>query len=298
MIASHAMTPRRALMLAAAAELAGPLLLGTAVATAIGRGVVRAEAISLGLLIAALAAACLWGVAAARLGVPTSATHALIGGLVGAGLVAGGPGAIAWGGVGVIVAGLVLAPTIGLAGGYLLMRAVLVAGQYLTPAVNGHLRQLQVATSVLVAFGHGANDAQKGMGVIAAGLALGGSGDLVVPTWVVGACAATIALGVLLGGQRTLRTLGMRIYTIRPVHGFAAQTTTAATMLAASALGAPSSTVQVGVSAIFGAGAAERLTKVRWALAEGIVAAWLITLPASGALGAVLGAALGVLSSR
>ena len=288
MVASHALTPRRALLLAAAAELAGPLVLGVAVASTIGRGVVQPAAATPAVLIAALLGACVWGIAAGRIGLPTSATHALIGGLVGAAVVAAGPGAVNWGGVLMVVVALGIAPTLGFFGGYVLMALVLRAGQHLTPAVNVYLRRVQIAASALVAFGHGANDAQKGMGVITAGMVAGGAlPTFAVPLWVVGACAAAIALGVAFGGQHTLRTLSMRIYKIRPVDGFAAQITTGATVLVASLLGGPVSTTQVATSAIFGVGAAERVTKVRWGIAEGILLAWLVTLPVAAALGAL-----------
>jgi PiT family inorganic phosphate transporter len=297
MVASGALTPRKALALAAVAELAGPLVLGVAVAETIGRGVVAPDATTLGVLLGALVGASVWGLAAGWLGVPTSATHALVGGLVGAGFAAAGADAVEWRGVGRVVLALALAPTLGIVGGYAFMALVLALGRYLTPAVNPHLRRLQIVTSALVALSHGANDAQKSMGVIAAGLvAAGAMPSFAVPFWVVAACAVAIALGVGLGGETTLRTLGMRIYTIRPVHGFAAQTTTATVVLAASLLGGPASTTQVATSAIFGVGAAERLTKVRWWVGESIVLAWLVTMPLAALVAAavyLLGRALG-----
>jgi PiT family inorganic phosphate transporter len=289
MVASGALTPRRALALAAVAELAGPMVLGIAVASTIGRGVIDPAAATLGVLIAALVGASAWGLTAGWLGLPTSATHALVGGLVGAGVAASGASAIDWRGVGLVVGALALAPTLGIVLGYLFMALVLALGRYLTPAVNPHLRRLQVVTSALVALSHGANDAQKSMGVITAGLvAAGALPTFAVPLWVVGACAVAIALGVALGGETTLRTLGMRIYTIRPVHGFAAQTTTAAIVLAASLLGGPASTTQVATSAIFGVGAAERLTKVRWGLGGSIVVAWFVTMPLAALVAAAV----------
>jgi PiT family inorganic phosphate transporter len=289
MVASGALTPRKALALAALAELAGPLLLGVAVADTIGRGVLEPRAATLGVLIAALVGASAWGLAAGWLGLPTSATHALVGGLVGAGLAAAGPGAVDWRGVATIVVALALAPMLGIVGGYAFMSLVLALGRYLTPAVNPHLRRLQIVTSALVALSHGANDAQKSMGVITAGLvAAGALPSFAVPPWVIGAGALAIALGVALGGETTLRTLGMRIYTIRPVHGFAAQTTTATIVLAASLLGGPASTTQVATAAIFGVGAAERLTKVRWGVGESILLAWFVTLPIAALVAAAV----------
>jgi PiT family inorganic phosphate transporter len=296
MIASGALTPRKALALAAACELLGPLLLGVAVASTIGRGIVQPEAATRGVLIAALVGASAWGVLAGRLGVPTSATHALVGGLVGAALVGAGPGAIAWPGLAGVALALGLAPLLGLICGYLYMKAMLSIAWYLTPAINSYLRRLQIVTSALVAISHGANDAQKGMGIITAGMVAAGALDaFVVPTWAVLACAAAIALGVAFGGRRTLRTLGMRIYTIRPVHGFAAQATAALIVIGASLVGGPASTTQVATSAIFGVGAGERVTKVRWEVGQSIVVAWLVTVPVAAVAAAIcygLGAAL------
>jgi PiT family inorganic phosphate transporter len=289
MIASGALTARKALALAAACELLGPLLLGVAVASTIGRGIVVPEVATRGTFIAALLGAGAWGLLAGRLGVPTSATHALVGGLVGAALVGAGPSAIVWRGVAAVAIALGLAPLLGLLCGYLYMKAMLAVGVYLTPAINPHLRRLQIVTSALVALSHGANDAQKGMGLITAGLVAAGALDaFVVPGWVILACASAIALGVALGGQRTLRTLGMRIYTIRPLHGFAAQATSGLIVIGASLLGGPASTTQVATSAIFGVGAAERVTKVRWEVGQSILVAWLVTVPVAALASAIV----------
>jgi PiT family inorganic phosphate transporter len=289
MVASGALTPRRALLLAGLAEFAGPLLFGVAVANTIGRGVVDPTLVTRGMLIAALLGAGVWGVLAGVIGVPTSATHALVGGLIGATLAGVGFDGVLWRGLVGIFAALAVAPALGLIGGFLYMKSMLRLGQYLTPAVNPHLRRFQVVTSMLVALSHGANDAQKGMGVIAAGLLAAGATDrFEVPSWTIVACAGSIALGVALGGQSTLRTLGMRIFTIRPVHGFAAQATSAGIVICASLLGGPASTTQVATSAIFGVGAAERITKVRWEVGDAIVTAWLVTVPVAAIVAAVL----------
>jgi PiT family inorganic phosphate transporter len=283
MVASRALTPRRALTMAAVAEVVGPFLLGSAVASTIGQSIVAPPARTPTVLIAALSGAGVWGIASGRFGIPTSATHALVGGLIGAGLIATGPAGIDWFGVQAVVGALAIAPALGLVGGFLYMKAMLKVGAHLTPGVNPFLSRLQVVTSVLVALSHGANDAQKGMGLITAGLlATGAQSQFDVPVWVVGACAAAIALGVAFGGQRTVRTLGVRIFTIRPIHGFAAQATAAGIVLGASALGGPASTTQIATSAIFGVGAAERFSKVRWQVGDAIVAAWLLTIPIAG----------------
>ena len=289
MVASGALTPRKALMMAGCFEFFGPLLFGVAVASTIGRGVVDPAQITRGTLIAALLGAAAWGVTAGRIGVPTSATHSLVGGLVGAGLASAGPGAVLWQGlVGVIVA-LGMAPALGVVVGYAYMKVMLRVGTYMTPHANPVLKRAQLLTSALVALSHGANDAQKGMGIITAGLVASGAlPRFEVPQWAILSCAAAIALGVAMGGTATLRTLGMRVFTIRPVHGFAAQAASAAIVIGASLLGGPASTTQVATSAIFGVGAAERVTKVRWEVAEAIVIAWLVTVPVSAVVAAVV----------
>lgn len=289
MVASGALTPRKALMLAGAAELLGPLLMGAAVAATIGRGVVDPDLVTRGTLIAALIGAAAWGVAAGRIGVPTSATHALVGGLVGATLAAVGPGGVLWSGLVAVVLALGLAPALGAVVGFAYMRVMMRAGAYMTPHANPLLKRLQVVTSALVALSHGANDAQKGMGIITAGLLAGGYLDrFEVPAWAVIACAAAIALGVTLGGQSTLRMLGMRVFKIRPVHGFAAQAAAAWIVIGASLVGGPASTTQVATAAIFGVGAADRVTKVRWEVADPILTAWLVTVPVAAVVAAAV----------
>jgi PiT family inorganic phosphate transporter len=285
MIASGAMSPRNALLLAATAEFLGPLLFGVAVATTIGRGVVNAEAVSGQILLAALLAAIVWGIAAGRLRLPTSATHALVGGLVGAGVVSAGPAAVNWWGVGAVSLTLAAAPAIALTVGFVYMRVMLRVGRYLTPRVNQILRWSQVVTSTALAASHGVNDAQKGMGVIAAALVASGAlPTFEVPTWAVVACAASIALGVANGGTASIRRLGTAIFAIRPVHAFVAQAASAAIVFGASILGGPASTTQVATSAIFGVGAAERWTKVRWQIGQAILLAWLVTIPLTALL--------------
>ncbi len=289
MVASGAMNARRALLLAGAAELCGPLLFGVAVAGTIGRGVVDPGQLTLAVLVAAILGAVAWSAVAGWIGVPTSSTHALVGGLIGAALAAGGTGAVLWRSLAGVFLALGAAPALGLVGGYAYMKAMMRVGVFLTPAVNVYLKRAQIVTSALIALGHGANEAQKGMCLIAAGLVASGATDrFYVPGWVQLACAVAIALGVALGGQTTLRTVGARIFTIRPVHGFAVQGTTALIMVGASLLGGPASTNQVATSAIFGVGSAERLTKVRWEVGEAILTAWLVTVPTAALVAALL----------
>jgi PiT family inorganic phosphate transporter len=287
-VASGAVSRRRALALAAAGELIGPLVLGVAVAETIARDVVPPGDATGVALACGLVAAIGWGVIASWRGLPMSSTHALVGGLAGAGLAARGlAGVRPEGLLGVLIA-LIATPTIALVGGYVYMKLVLRAGQHFTPAINVYLRRAQVVTSALVAAAHGANEAQKGMGLIAAALVIRDGGAISVPLWAQVACACAIAGGVAVGGTATLRTLGARVYRIRPVHGFAVQVTAAAIILISSLLGGPTSTNQVATSAIFGVGAAERATQVRWELGWSIAVAWLVTAPAAALGGATL----------
>lgn len=281
-IASRSLTPRRALALASAAELAGPFLFGTAVAATIGSGMIRPEAAEPVLVVAALAGAIGWNLVALSLGLPTSSTHALVGGLVGAALAGPGIGALMPSGLLLVLAFLVLGPTLGLLAGYIGLRVVLSAVRGAAPSINIGFRRGQVVTLVVLALSHGTNDGQKIMGVIALGLvAAGVLPSFSVPLWVVAASAGALALGVALGGSRIIRTLGAGLYRVRPVHGFSAQASAGLFILAATALGGPVSTGQVVSAAILGVGAAHRLSAVRWSVAANIITAWLVTMPVS-----------------
>ena len=293
MISSGAMTPRRALLLAAAAELVGPFAFGSAVAAAVGPGIVDPAAIGRQDVLVALLATNFWAVGAWYLGLPTSASHALIGSLVGAVVVSLGPGGVRASGLGWIVLALLLAPPLGMGASYGLMKLTLLLAKGATPAINLFFKRAQVAVSVALALSHGTNNAQKWMGAIALLLVTAGRlPEFAVPLWAVIACAGCFALGTAAGGWRVMRTLGMKMYRIRPVHGFAAQISSTAIILAASLAGAPVSTTHIVGPAIMGAGAAERLSKVRWGTAGAILVAWGITLPGAALMAATLHVAL------
>jgi len=288
MIASHAMSPRRALMLSATAHLAGPFLFGVAVATTIGHEVVQPYASTMTVVLAALLASIVWNLITWFLGIPSSSSHALVGGLVGATIVGYGVDAIQLHGLTKIVVALLLSPLVGLLGGYALMKFVLFLARGASPRINWFFKRAQTLTALGLALSHGANDAQKTMGIITMGLV--GAGALKqfhVPLWVIAASATAISLGTAMGGWRIIRTLGGKFYKIRPVHGFTTQIASAAVILGAALLGGPVSTTQVVSSAILGVGSAERLSKVRWRVAGNIVTAWLLTIPASGLLAAL-----------
>jgi PiT family inorganic phosphate transporter len=284
-IASRAMSARGALALAALANLAGPFLLGVAVAETVGAEVVREQAVSIAVVLAALLAASLWNVATWYFGIPVSSSHALIGGIVGAAATGSGLAAIQAGGLWKVAIALLVSPLAGFAAALAIMQATLWLLRNATPRANVALSRAQVLTAGALALSHGANDAQKTMGVIAMGLlTLGYTPVFYVPWWVVVVSATAIALGTAVGGWRIIRTLGTRFYRIHPIHGFTSQLASAAVILGASLAGGPVSTTQVVSMSILGAGAAERKSKVRWSALNDIVVAWVLTLPTTALL--------------
>ncbi len=287
MIASRAMSPRGALTLAALANLAGPFLFGVAVAETIGAEVADPRTLSVAVVLAALLAASLWDLATWYFGIPVSSSHALVGGIVGAAATSSGLDAIQTQGLWKIAIALLASPLVGFVMAIAVMQATLWLLRNAAPRANVTLSRLQVLTATALALSHGANDAQKTMGVIAMGLVtLGFTPVFVVPWWVVLLSASAIALGTALGGWRIIRTLGTRFYRIKPIHGFTSQLASTAVVLAASLAGGPVSTTQVVSMSILGAGAAERKSKVRWAALNEIVVAWALTLPATALLAA------------
>ncbi|MGC8838708.1 MAG: anion permease, partial [Anaerolineae bacterium] len=227
------------------------------------------------------------------LGIPSSSSHALIGGLVGAVGASAGLGTVRLAGLGRVLISLFLSPLLGLATGHLVMRVTLFLARGASPRVNRLFRRLQWFTTVGLALSHGANDAQKTMGIIAMALVSAGTlPQFAVPRWVVVVSAGAIALGASLGGWRIIRTLGGKFYRIRPIHGMAAQFSAGLVILGAALLGGPVSTTHVVSSAILGVGSGERLSKVRWGVAREIAWAWLLTIPVNALLAAGLRAVL------
>jgi Phosphate/sulphate permeases len=287
MISSRALSPRVALTLTAVAEFSGPFIFGVAVATTIGHDVVAAQVINMVVLLAALCSAILWNLLTWYLGFPSSSSHALVGGFVGAVVIDAGWQAIKLPGIGKILIALFTSPLIGFAIGYILLRVVMFFCWKASPGVNRLFKRGQIFTAVALALSHGANDAQKTMGIITLALVTGGYLKVfAVPVWVIILCAGMIAFGTSVGGWRLIRTLGAKFYKIRPVDGFTTQLASAVVILTASLVGGPVSTTQVVSSAIMGVGAAERVNKVRWGVAREIATAWLLTIPATGLLAA------------
>lgn len=292
-IASRAMTPAQAVLMVAFFEFLGPLLGGTAVANTIGKFITLDDLdriTSLTIVLCGLVGAIGWNLLTWWRGIPSSSSHALVGGLAGVVVVAAGSNHVAWGiddlmhghlnGVTKVIAALILSPIVGFWIGYLLHKTMLLLLRGAHPSINRDLRYLQFATSAGLAFSHGANDAQKSMGILTLVLLLGGFiPTFEVPFWVMLACSLTITLGIISGGWQIVRTLGFSIYKIRPLHALDSQITAAGVIFGSSLFGAPVSTTHVVATSIMGIGASERPKAVRWGKAFEIVATWVITIP-------------------
>ncbi len=287
MISSRAISPRLALGMTALANFVGPFVFGVAVANTIGHEIVAADAISTQVLVASLFSAIVWNLLTWYLGFPSSSSHALIGGFIGAVVMAAGWDAIQLHGLEKILIALFVSPVLGYLIGFIVLRVVMMMSWSATPRINSLFKRSQIVTALALALSHGTNDAQKTMGIITLALVTGGYLEtFAVPFWVILLCAGMIGLGTAVGGWKLIKTLGGKFYRIRPVDGFASQLASAVVILSASILGGPVSTTQVVSSAIMGVGAAERVNKVRWGVAREIATAWLLTIPATALVGA------------
>ena len=282
MISSRAFHPQTALGITAVAEFSGPFLFGVVVAQTISRNIVNPHLLTLDALIACLIGTIIWNLATWFFGIPSSSSHALIGGLMSAVFISAGMDGIKLQGLYKVLIALFLSPLIGFVFGFMVSRIIYFLARNATPRINELFKSGQFFTAVGLAFSYGANDAQKTIGIITLSLIISGQlKDFTVPFWVILLSASTMALGTALGGWRLIRTLGGKFYKIRPVHSFATQLTSAIVILTASLAGLPVSTTQVVSSAIIGVGASERFGKVRWGVAGDILIAWIITIPAS-----------------
>ncbi len=298
-IGSRVLSARNAIIMAVIFNLAGTLsgaLLGAYVAKTIGKGIVAPEQITLTTVIAGVAAAVIWVLAATYYGIPLSVSHSLVAGLLGAGIATAGTDAIIWGVMTKVLLAVLFAPLLGFAGGFGIMVIIMWLFRRSPPErVNNIFRIVQMAAAAFVAYAHGKNDGQMPIGIIALGLMIYSGEQFDIPLWVIFASAISVALGIAFGGWRVRRTVGTRITTLRPVHGSAAEMSAAAVIEAASNLGIPVSTTQCISGSVIGVGATKRLSAVRWGIARNIVIAWIITFPICAALGWLLAKVLGLI---
>jgi PiT family inorganic phosphate transporter len=288
-VCTRVLTPRVAVFWAAVFNFLAAFLLGTGVAATIGSGFVDVHLVTPWVLLSGLAGAIIWDLFTWLLSLPTSSSHALIGGYAGAAFAKAGFAALVAGKWGITLAFLVLSPLIGMVTAYLLMVAVYWAFRNFTPAqMDRHFRRYQLVSAAFLSCAHGTNDAQKTMGIITAVLVAGGiQKDFHVPTWVIGASSTAIGLGTMSGGWRIVRTMGTRLTRLRPRSGFCAETGAAASILFATWLGLPVSSTHAIAGAIAGVGSIQRTRAVRWNVAGGIVTAWILTIPASAGVAAI-----------
>ncbi len=289
-VSTRVLRPQYAVAWAALFNFVAFMVFGLHVAETVGRGIVEADIVTARVIFGALAGAIVWQVITNRLGIPSSSSHALIGGLVGAGLARAGINAVVWAGVFKTVGGIVFAPGLGLVLALFLMLSMSWLFLKFTPfGVDNFFRRAQFVSASLYALGHGGNDAQKTMGIIAVLLYSQGFGgaEFHVPFWVVMACQAAMAGGTLAGGWRIVKTMGSKITRLTPMQGFCAETGGSIMLFAATELGIPVSTTHTITGSIIGVGAAKKASAVRWSVAREIVTAWIITIPAAGAIAAL-----------
>lgn len=299
-VSTRVLRPQFAVVWAAFFNFVAFLFFGLHVANTVGGGIIDPHLVDDRLIFSALSGAIVWNVLTWVLGIPSSSSHALIGGLVGAGFSRAGSAAVVWSGVGKTTAAIVLSPLLGF---YLALLLVLIVSWFcvrsLPSTVDSRFRVLQFVSASLYSLGHGGNDAQKTMGVIAVLLfAHGvGGGQFHVPLWVVLSCQSAMALGTLFGGWRIVHTMGSKITRLTPMQGFCAETGGALTLFLATALGVPVSTTHTITGAIIGVGAARRVSAVRWNVAQSIVVAWVLTMPAAALIAALTYFAAGAVGS-
>jgi inorganic phosphate transporter, PiT family len=289
-VSTRVLAPRWAVFWAAFFNFVAFLVFGLHVAKTIGTGIVLPSIITDQVIFGALMGAIVWNIITWLAGIPSSSSHALIGGLVGAGVAHAGPHVILWSGLGKTIGAIFLSPGIGLVLALFLMAALAWTFRSYVPArVDGIFRKVQFFSASMYSLGHGGNDAQKTMGIITALLFAHGAlkGDFHVPFWVVLSCQAAMALGTLCGGWRIVKTMGSRITHLAPFQGVCAETAGSITLFLATSMGIPVSTTHTITGAIIGVGAAKRASAVRWNVAKDIVIAWFVTMPAAGVIGAI-----------
>src|SRR5574341_1657251 len=287
-ISTRALSIRNAILMAAGLNFIGALV-STHVATTIGKGIVDPAYVSQIVVFSALAGAIFWDLLTWHYGIPSSSSHAIIGGIIGAVVAARGAEVLKWGGISKILIAIVVSPLLGTIVAFSIMVGIFWAFRRFHPSpLNRGFRKLQIFSAAFMALSHGSNDAQKSMGVITMALAsYGAIATFHIPLWVVLSCAASMALGTAAGGWRIIKTVGTDFVKLQPVHGFCAETSSAGVIFTASAMGIPISTTHVITSAILGVGLSQGRRKVNWMVGARIVWAWVLTIPASAAAGYV-----------
>jgi PiT family inorganic phosphate transporter len=288
-ISTGVLTPRRAILMAGILNFVGAVTIGTAVASTIGKGIIDPSVVTQSLVVSALLSAIAWNLITWYWGLPSSSSHALIGGIVGAGVAGHGLGAIHWvsaKGVSQIVQSLVFSPIFGFIIAFFLLVGLFWTLRNMLPnRVRDLFRILQIGAAAFISFSHGSNDAQKAMGIITMALVSAGYlHDFKVPLWVMLLCAISMGLGTASGGIRIIKTMGTKIVKLQPIQGFAADMTSALVITAASRLGLPVSTTHVSAGSIMGVGSTQRFSAVRWGVAGNMLMAWIMTIPITAGL--------------
>ena len=288
-VSTRALHPSHAIIMAAVLNFAGAMY-STGVAKTIGADIVKsAQHVDEHIIIAALIGAVLWNILTWWLALPSSSSHALVGGIIGAVLISVGPDGLNFYGIGKIVLSLILSPLIAIITGCLVMTLLFcVFGRFSPSAVNGKFKKMQILSAAMMAFSHGSNDAQKSMGIITLALLAGGYIEVFeVPTFVKLLAATAMACGTAVGGWRIIKTIGGKIFKLEPISGFAADLNSSLVIFSATLLHLPVSTTHVVSGSIMGVGTAKRLSAVRWGVAQQMVAAWVMTIPSTAVIGAV-----------
>jgi PiT family inorganic phosphate transporter len=290
-VSTRVLSPRNAVIWAAFFEFAAVFFVGVQVANTVGTGIINPAVVNNLLILSALGGAIIWNIITWYFGLPSSSSHALIGGLIGAGILEGGPGALVWSGIIKTTVFIVLSPLIGLVLGFAMMILVLNINRHSTVAGSDRLfRKLQLVSAAVYSMGHGTNDAQKTMGIIAIILYTQGylGPTFYIPYWVIISCYAVISLGIMSGGWRIVKTMGTKITKLQPIGGFCAETAAAISIIGASIAGIPVITTHTITGAIVGVGSTKRLTAVRWGVAGTIIWAWILTIPMAALISAVM----------
>lgn len=289
-VSTRVLSPRVAVIWAAFFNFIAFLFFGLHVATTIGKGIIDINIVDKGIIFGTLLGACGWNMITWYFGLPTSSSHALIGGMIGAALVKAGPVSLVWKGIIKTVAFIFISPILGLILGLIFGIMVYWIFRMSAPSKVDHIfRKGQLVSAALYSLGHGGNDAQKTMGIIASLLFSAGllGSKFHIPTWIVVSCHMAIALGTMFGGWRIVKTMGQKVAKLKPVDGFCAESGAAITLFMSSALGIPVSTTHTITGAIMGVGSLRRLTAVKWGIAGNIVWAWILTIPCSALISAV-----------